>query len=220
MVRWGRLVTDQQPQKIIQTAGGGLAVHFRPDDVSAKQLYDAMTAIITPRPIAWVSTLSSGGTANLAPYSFFNGVGIHPPTIVFCPVNRPDGTPKDTLRNIRETGQFVVNLVQSPHFDAMKMTSADVNADEFELAGLSQAPSVVVDVPRVAGVGAAIECELHSAIQLAAGPSAANLVIGRIVAIYADDSLLDDEGQIDSSRVDTLGRMGGKAYTRTGDRIF
>ena len=194
-------------------------MQFRPQDVSGKRLYDAMVAIITPRPIAWVSTVSTAGVTNLAPYSFFNGVGIHPPTIVFCPVNRPDGTPKDTLRNIQAGGQFVVNLVQEPHFEAMKATAAEVEGDEFELAELQREPSAVVDVPRVAGVAAAIECELHSAIQLAAGPSAANLVIGRIVSIYADDLVVDDDDQIDPERIQTLGRMGGKAYARTADRV-
>ncbi|MEM9586337.1 MAG: flavin reductase family protein, partial [Planctomycetota bacterium] len=98
-------------------------MHIDPSQTSVSALYHWMVGLITPRPIAWVSTRSQEGHRNLAPYSFFNGVGAKPPTLMFCPANRDDGTPKDTLENIRQTGQFVINVVTESVLQAMNLTA-------------------------------------------------------------------------------------------------
>ena len=192
-----------------------------PKQISTRELYAWMVRLITPRPIAWVSTLSADGVANLAPFSFFNGVGANPPTIVFCPANKRDGTPKDTLANIHQNGQFVVNVVTESMAQAMNVTSAEFGfeIDEFEMAGIEKVESECVSPPRVAGVAAALECELHQAIQLGTGPGGANLVIGRIVRIHVGDQLLSEVGEFDAPRLETVGRMGGEDYVRTSDRF-
>ncbi|MEM6364554.1 MAG: flavin reductase family protein [Planctomycetota bacterium] len=198
---------------------------IQPGDVSMRQFYDAMVAVITPRPIAWVSTRrrSSEGQVhdNLAPYSFFNGVGANPPTLMFCPAFKADGTPKDTHANIITSGEFVVNIVTDAFFDAMKQSADGVAADEdeFDMTDLAKVDSHCVDVPRVADVAAAIECRLHTALQLGAGPGGANLIVGHIVAIHVDEAVLGDEGQVDPEKVLTIGRMGGPRYTDTQNRF-
>jgi len=199
-------------------AGDG--VLLRPEDVSLRRFYEAMVAVITPRPIAWISTVSLQGAANLAPYSFFNGVGANPPTVMFCPALKPDGTPKDSLANVQATGEFVVNIVTEPFAEAMKLTAAetDPDCDEFDMAQLAKTDSALVRPPRVAGAAAAIECQLHTALQLGTGPGGANLVIGRVLGIYlAEDSLTD--GRPDPERIATIGRMGGPRYTFTRERF-
>lgn len=192
-----------------------------PDAISKLDLYNHMTRLITPRPIAWVSTRSRGGIDNLAPYSYFNAVGTKPPTLMFCPANKMDGTKKDTLVNIEATGQFVVNIVSGAMVLPMNQSSAEYPAEvsEFAAVGLSRARSCRIEVPRVAEAFAAIECDLHSVVILGTGPGGASLVIGRIVAIYIDDRCLDSTGQIDPSILDTVGRMGGPFYASTRERF-
>ncbi len=192
-----------------------------PNEQSVREIYAWMVRLITPRPIAWVSTLSDDGVANLAPFSFFNGVGANPPTLLFCPANRRDGTPKDTLVNIQRTGQFVVNIVTDPDAEAMNTTSGewDPSEDEFEIADLDKADSLCVKPPRVAVCKAAMECTLLEAIQLGTGPGGANVVIGRIVQIHVSDEMIGEDGQLDAQRMATIGRMGDADYVRTGDRF-
>ncbi|EMI55149.1 flavin reductase family protein [Rhodopirellula sallentina] len=192
-----------------------------PSEFSVRRLYEAMTAIITPRPIAWVSTIDHEGVCNLAPYSFFNGVGANPPTLMFCPANKPDGTAKDTLANIRANGQFVVNIVTDETFAEMKHSALEVASeeDEFVLTGTEKTASSVVAPPRVSNVAAAMECELLTAMQLGVGPGGANLVVGKIVSIHLRDNVLDADGRVDPEKIATIGRMGGPRYTKTLDRF-
>lgn len=192
-----------------------------PAQMRTRDIYRWMVGLITPRPIAWVSTVSPSGVANLAPFSFFNGVGANPPLVMFCPANGPDGKPKDTLANIHAGGEFVVNLVTEPLAEPMNATSAEFAAevDEFQICKLSKADSVRVTPPRVHGVAAAMECTLHQAIQLGTGPGGANLVIGRIVYLHVDDGLMDAEGNLMADRLHTIGRLGGAGYSKTTDRF-
>ncbi len=192
-----------------------------PTDLSTRDLYTWMVRLITPRPIAWVSTVSDDGVANLAPFSFFNGVGANPPTIMFAPANKRDGTPKDTLANIKQNGQFVVNLVTESVAETMNLTSTEVapDVDEFEFAKVQRVESTCVAPPRVAASAAAFECELHQVIELGTGPAGANVVIGRILMMHVDDRLLDEQGSFDAVRLSTIGRMGGDEYVRTSDRF-
>ena len=196
-------------------------MQINPSDLSTRELYAWMIRLITPRPIAWVSTISAAGVTNLAPFSFFNGVGANPPTVLFCPANNRFGQPKDTLVNVRQTGQFVVNLVTESDAESMNLTSSEVDpeVDEFEFASIPKASCQHVSPPRVANASAALECELVEAITLGTGPGGANLVIGRIVWFHLADRLLDEQGEFRPEQLDTIGRMGGQDYVRTRDRF-
>lgn len=190
-----------------------------PSEVSVRRMYQLMIGAITPRPIAWVSTVSPKGVPNLAPYSFFNGVTASPPTVVFSPVNRRDGSKKDTVRNIEDNGEFVLNVVSHDLAEAMNASSAELPYDEseFDRSGLTPTPSTSVAPPCVAEAKVRFECNLHQIVHVGEGPLASNLVIGRILLMHVDDEVLDGEGLIDPRKLDTVGRMGGIGYARTTD---
>ena len=184
-------------------------MQFDVSDLSIQDTYLRMVQLITPRPIAWVSTRSVDGIANLAPYSFFSGVGANPPTICFAPANNRDGKPKDTLENIRRTGEFVVNIVTETVAQAMHRSADELgpDIDEFELTELEKADCVKVNVPRVKAAVAAMECTLHSSIALGTGPGGANLVIGNVLYFHVQDDL------VETKSLQTVGRVGRREYT-------
>ena len=189
-----------------------------PAAISARDTYRLMIGAITPRPIAWVSTISPAGVTNLAPFSFFSGVAASPPTLAFSPVNRRDGSKKDTVRNIEATGEFVVNVVDHARAAEMNCTSDDEIAyevSEFDTCGVGAVASERVKPPRVAASPVQMECALHQIVPVGEGPLAANLVIGRILLIHIEDGVLDAARNIDPRALDTIGRMGGEGYTRT-----
>ena len=192
-----------------------------PSVLPARDVYRTMIALITPRPIGWVSTVSQSGVTNLAPFSFFNGVGATPPTLVFSTVNHRDGRPKDTLVNIEATGEFVVNVASYDMRDKVNESSEELphGESEFERFGLEAAPSERVRPPRVAASHACFECALHQIVRVGEGALAASLVIGRILVMHVADHVLDDKGRIDPGRLDTIGRLGGEEYVRTTDRF-
>ena len=192
-----------------------------PDSVPAREVYQQMVRAIVPRPIAWVSTVSAAGHANLAPYSFFTGVTSNPPSVVFSAVNNRRGEAKDTLANIREVPQFVVNVVTHELKDAMNLTSGsfDRGDSEFERAGLTPLKSTRVRPPRVAEAAVAMECELMQIVPVGKGAGAANLIIGRIRLIHVADAVADEDGQIDPAKLDAIGRMGDDTYATTRDRF-
>ena len=191
-----------------------------PTESSVREIYTLMVQLITPRPIAWVSSVSKAGVTNLAPYSFFNGVGANPPTVVFCPANQRDGSPKDSLRNVLETNEFVVNVVSSDDAALMNQSSANYDSEvsEFEVIGIETLESEKVTPPRIASSRAQFECRLLQHIELGTGPSGANVVIGEIVLLHVADSIISD-GIVDPAKLDNIGRLGGKAYTKTTDRF-
>jgi len=192
-----------------------------PAELSSSEVYAMMIRIITPRPIAWVSTISPNGVGNLAPFSYFAGVGSNPPSLVFSCVNRPDGTPKDTVRNLAAIPEFVVNVV--PYSLAKKMHATsnefDYEVSEFEQVGLTAAASVRVKPHQVAESPIRMECQVLEKLQIGIGPGAANLIVGKIVWIDVNDQILDERGKIDPQLVDAIGRMGGRSYCRTQDRF-
>ncbi|MGC2365932.1 MAG: flavin reductase family protein [Candidatus Sulfotelmatobacter sp.] len=198
-----------------------------PSDLSHAELYGVLLNSVAPRPIAWVSTISAPGDLNLAPFSFFNVVCADPPLLGFSPgLRRPrqaeasQGEAKDTLRNIRETREFVINVVTYELAEAMNVTSGeyDASVNEFELAKLSTQPSNVVRPPRVAESPVSFECKLHQILDFSAAPTGGSLVIGRIVSIHISDAHLKD-GTLDRNSLDLIGRMGGLQYTRTTQRF-
>lgn len=189
--------------------------------MSDKAIYHLLVQLVVPRPIAWVSTISDDGVTNLAPYSFFNAVGANPPTLMFCPVNRADGTFKDSLVNIQQNGEFVVNVVSYDLADAMNQTAAEFDSEvsEFEAVGIKSAASVSVKPPRVANCLACFECRLNRVIHLAPGPVGANIVIGNIVRAEVNDAVINSSGRIDPEKLDAVGRMGGATFVRTTERF-
>ena len=177
-----------------------------------------LTGVIVPRPIAFVSTISPDGEVNLAPYSFFNAVSYS--HVVFSSSRHVGNKSKDTLRNIEETGQFVVNIVVDPIADAMNATAAEYpeGVDEFEIAGLTHAPSQIVKPPRVAESPVNIECELDQVVQIGSGPHEHGLVIGKILLMHVRDDVIDGH-RINQAKLMATGRMAGNMYCRTNDRF-
>jgi flavin reductase (DIM6/NTAB) family NADH-FMN oxidoreductase RutF len=187
----------------------------------ARDAYAWMISTILPRPIAWVSTISAAGKTNLAPFSFFQGVTSNPPTLMFVPVNTRDGTRKDTVRNIEEVPEFVVNLVSFALAEKMNATSAMLpyGESEFETCGVAAAPSERVRPPRVAAAPVAFECTLDRFVHIGEGPLAANVVFGRIQLAHVADTILGENGKPDPDKLDLIGRMGGDTFTRTRERF-
>ena len=140
---------------------------------------------------------------------------------MFSPVNRPDGSKKDTVVNIEENGEFVINVVSHSVAEKMNLTSGDYGPgeDEFDIAGLTQVPSKTVKPFRVAESSAHFECELIQIVHVGEGPLAANLVIGKIKHLHIDDAMLDERGRVDPDKLDNVGRMGGAYYSTTRDRF-
>lgn len=193
-------------------------------DFSALRPRDAyawMISTILPRPIAWVSTISADGKTNLAPFSFFQGVTSNPPTLLFCPVNDRNGNKKDTVRNIEQVPEFVVNLVPFALAEQMNATSAllPYGESEFERFGVAARTSERVRPPRVAGAPVAFECTLDRFVHIGEGPLAANVVFGRIHVAHVADEILGADGKPDAAKLDLIGRMGGEAYARTTERF-
>ena len=176
-----------------------------------------LTGVIVPRPIAFVSTVSPSGEVNLAPYSFFNAVSYK--NVVFSSSRNVGDKSKDTLRNIEETGEFVVNIVVDPIAEAMNATAAEFpeGEDEFGIAGLTHAPSQIVKAPRVAESPVNIECKLNQIVSLGSGDHEHGLVIGDIVLMHVRDDIIDGH-RIDQAKLMATGRMAGNMYCRTSDR--
>ncbi|MGH7741268.1 MAG: flavin reductase family protein [Candidatus Eiseniibacteriota bacterium] len=180
-----------------------------PAGIAANAMYRLMTEVVVPRPIAFVSTRSAAGQMNLAPFSYFNAVSSAPPLISISFSERADD-PKDTLRNIRETGDFVVNLVSEPLLGAMAKTAGEWprTTDEFEVAGLAPESARRVQAPRVAQSPVHLECRLHREIPLGNGV----LVVGEIVLVEISDDVLTD-GRVDPLKLRPVGRLSGELYS-------
>jgi flavin reductase (DIM6/NTAB) family NADH-FMN oxidoreductase RutF len=183
-------------------------------------VYKILIGAIVPRPIGWISTVDANGRRNLAPFSFFNAVSGRPPHVVFSPMIRETDTgEKDTLRNVRATGEFVVNIVTEALAQAMNLTSTELppEIDEFDLAGLTATPSVAVRAPRVAESPIHLECRVAHLWEIGDTPGAATLVVGRVVHLHVDSSVLLGEDKIDLARLQPIGRLSGAGYCRVTD---
>ena len=207
----------------------GPMLSLDPAECSARDIYKLMTGIIVPRPVALVSTMSRSGGNNLAPFSFFSGVGSAPPMVIFCPALRTAALPlagqpsdmrKDTLRNVEESGEFVINVVNEAMAAAANMTAAEVapEVDEFALAGLTAAPSEVVRPARVMESLAQMECKLRQIIYTGSAPGSGVIVLGEVVRFHLRAELMDDF-RVDPQGLDAVGRMAGNTWVRTGDRF-
>jgi flavin reductase (DIM6/NTAB) family NADH-FMN oxidoreductase RutF len=195
-------------------------MEITPSDLPHQSVYKLMIGSIVPRPIGWVSSLDAEGRLNLAPFSFFNAVCPKPPTVLFCPqIRGSDGHPKDTLRNVRATGEFVINIVSESVAEAMNQTSAEVpyGVDEFTLAGLTPLPSVIVRPPRVGESLVHYECRVTQIVEISDQPGGGSIVIGEVLHIHVDDSILIGTDKIDPRKLQAIGRLAGTTYTRTTD---
>lgn len=182
-----------------------------------RDAYNWMINVITPRPIAWVSTISAEGKTNLAPFSFFQGVCASPPTVIFCGAHDRTGKKKDSVINVEAMPEFVVNVVPYSLHEVMNLTAAPLphGESEFEKFDIATAPSLMVRPPRVAAAPVAMECKLERIVELGRGPLGSSVVFGSIVSMYVSETVLDAKGAIDPVKLDTIGRMGGDWYTRT-----
>ena len=197
------------------------AIHFYEPRNGHGLPHDPFNAIVGPRPIGWISSRDPDGVLNLAPYSFFNGFNYTPPIIGFASTSR-----KDSLNNIERTGEFCWNLVTRELAEQMNASCAAVppDVDEFQLAGLTTAPSRVVSVPRVAETPVSFECRLSQIVQLqsAAGTKIDTwLVLGEVVGVHIDTRLLQD-GIYQTAAAHPIVRGGGPAdyFEITQDRLF
>ncbi len=184
-------------------------------DLDPVDSYKLASGLIVPRPIGWIGTRSGDGVANLAPFSFFNLVSGHPPTMVFAP---GAGGRKDTLDNVRETGEFTVNVVSAEVVEAMNTSAATVEADvdEFEFSGVTAAPSTQIAAPLVAECKANFECVLTDIVPIGSDPVRAHLVIGEAVVVHVEDALLDGT-RIDQAALQAVGRHVGNSYSHATD---
>ena len=181
--------------------------------------YQMLVGLVTPRPIAWVTTLSPSGVVNLAPFSFFNTFGANPPVVVFSPTLKRDGGKKDTLLNIEANSEFVVNASSEKHAELINLSSKMLPSDESELALTHQStiPSTNVQVPRLADVAFSLECKVLQIVPVGNGPISANLVIGQVVTMHIDDEVLDSKGLPDPRKIKAIARLGGDYWCRTQD---
>jgi len=196
---------------------------FRPEELKRGELYQLLNRSIAPRPIAFVSSLDSAGVANLAPFSYFTAGGVNPPSLVFSVLYDRNAQPKDTLRNIRATREYTVNVVNREMAERMNLTSGDwpPEVDEFVQAGFTKEPSLLVTPSRVAESPVALECRLHLIVPHGDGPMSAHYVIGEVVAARVHGSCLDPDGLPDPERIDPIGRMGKDSYVHaTGAALF
>ena len=189
---------------------------YKPEDGHGLP-HNPFKAIVTPRPIGWISTRDSDGRDNLAPYSFFNCLSADPPILALGVENKPDRSFKDTAYNIRMTECFTVNIVDRANVEAMSVTAAgfEPEVDELQMAGLSAAPGIKVACPRIAEAPVAFECERYLGIEVS---SAREIILGRIVMAHIREDIIDPATcYSDHARLDAIGRMGGNGYAGTLD---
>ncbi|WP_297445761.1 flavin reductase family protein [Desulfurobacterium sp.] len=177
-----------------------------------KEISKLIFNTVVPRPIAWITTVSADGIVNLAPFSFYNAITTKPPLLFVSIGKRKDGTEKDTVRNIKETGEFVINVVTETFLEEMVKTGEDLSPEESEVEkfNIETVPSTKVKPPIVKGVPAAFECTLKEILEI--GDTPMNVVIGEVVAIHYIEEIINFSKGI-------VGRLGGKRYTVISDEV-
>ncbi len=195
-----------------------------PGAIKPADLHQYLLGAVAPRPIAFASTVDAKGVPNLAPYSFFNCFSSNPPILVFSSNRRvTDNTTKDTLHNILETNEVVINVVTYKIVRQAALTSIEYprEVSEFEKAGLTPIPSDLVKPYRVKESPVQMECQVQDVIPLGDKGGAGYLIICRVVRLHVDEAILDENGRIDPQRIDLMGRMGRAYYTRaSGESIY
>jgi len=195
-------------------------VTLTPESMQARAPYNLLTSIAAPRPIAWASTISADGVPNIAPFSFYNAVAGSPPTIMFSVSYRVRTKPKekDTLRNVREVGEFVSHVVDEEMADAMIKTSADYpyGVNEFKIAALETIPSMDVKPPRVARAPVAMECRVTQIVPVEGATNV--MVLGEVLRFHIREDLYRSNGLVDTVRMKPITRLGGPVeYAKIGE---
>jgi len=192
-------------------------------DMPARELYGFLTSAVVPRPIAFASTIDSAGNVNLSPFSYFNMFSSNPPVLVFSPVRRSaDGTVKDTLHNIAEVPEVVINLVNYRLVHQMSLASAGYprGVNEFRKAGLTEEASVAVRPPRVGESPVSFECRVTQTVELGREGGAGTLIICEVVHVHVEEKLLMPDGRIDPFHLDAVARLGGNWYARVDEHAL
>ncbi|MBZ5602190.1 MAG: flavin reductase family protein [Acidobacteriia bacterium] len=189
-----------------------------PASTPQRDVYKLLIGSVVPRPIGFVSTVSTEGVFNLAPFSFFNAVCGDPPMVCFAISHRDPS--KDTARNVAATREFVVNIVSEEIAEKMNLTSGDYaqGVDEFAVAGLTPVASEAVRAPRVAESPVSMECRVVQMIDLSPKPAGTDLVIGEVVRFHVKDEIVENF-RIDPDKLKAIARMGGNEYSRSRDRF-
>ncbi len=194
-------------------------MNFDVEKARGREIYNLLIGLVAPRPIALVTSMNEEGRLNAAPFSAYNYLCTDPPIVALGVTNRPSGefVPKDTARNIRRTGEFVVNVVTEDILGPMNICATDFPAevDELEMAGLTTAPSERIKVPRIKEAHAALECREHTTMEI----GRSRIILGRVVAIYVEDRFVDPKGPyIKADELHAMGRMNGLgSYVKTQD---
>jgi flavin reductase (DIM6/NTAB) family NADH-FMN oxidoreductase RutF len=195
-------------------------MNFDPNHIEATQIYQLMVGSITPRPIAWISTLSDTGVLNLAPYSFFTVASCNPPVLTVTQVNPRDRAAKDTLTNLRATKECVVNIVSEELAELMNASCGDYAPDisEFAVLDIESAPSQQVNVAGVKAAKVRFECTLRDVVSISSLPMGGHMMLLDVVNIFVNESVLV-EGQIAPHLLNTIGKLGGNLYSTTHERF-
>jgi flavin reductase (DIM6/NTAB) family NADH-FMN oxidoreductase RutF len=195
-----------------------------PSDISQPELHAYLLSAVAPRPICFASTVDKDGNVNLSPFSFFNVFSSNPPVLIFSPARSGrDGSMKHTHQNVLEVPEVVINIVNYPMVEQMSLSSTayDKGVNEFEKAGFTQVKSDVVTPPRVGEAPVAMECTVTQVIPLSDAPGAGNLILAKVERMHIQEEYLAADGQLDTQKLDLVGRMGGSWYTRSsGDSLF
>ncbi|MCC7275249.1 MAG: flavin reductase family protein [Alphaproteobacteria bacterium] len=196
-------------------------MEFDFETLDAPSRYKLLSQVVVPRPIALVTAVDRAGRVNAAPYSFFNVMSQAPPLVVIGIENRPDGTPKDTAQFPRESGEFVVNMVDFAIAGAMNVCAVDFPPGENELqaAGLTAVASTKVTAPRIAEAPVSLECRKFALVEI--GPRGRSILVGEVVHLHVRDDAVTDPVRlhVDPGRLDIVGRLGGFGYVRTTERF-
>ena len=194
-----------------------------PKSISQPELHSYLLSAVAPRPICFASTIDKAGNVNLSPFSFFNVFSSNPPIMIFSPARSGrDNSLKHSHENVKEVAEVVINIVNYPIVEQMSLSSTayEKGVNEFTKAGLTQVPSEKVKPPRVGEAPVAFECSVTEVIELADTPGAGNLILAKVELIHINEEYLTD-GQLDTQKLDLVGRMGGSWYTRSsGDSLF
>ena len=198
-------------------------ISITPQEVSTAKLHSYLLSAVSPRPIAFASTMDEDGNVNLSPFSFFNVFSANPPILIFSPARRVrDNTTKHTLENVLKTKEVVINIVNFEMVQQMSLSSTEYpdGVNEFVKSGLTQVASEMIKPPRVVEAPVQFECKVNDVIALGAKGGAGNLIIAEVVKLHIKESILDAEGKIDAVKIDTVARMGANWYNRSKEGMF
>ena len=198
-------------------------ISITPQEVSTAKLHGYLLSAVSPRPIAFASTMDEDGNVNLSPFSFFNVFSANPPILIFSPARRVrDNTTKHTLENVLKTKEVVINIVNFEMVQQMSLSSTEYpdGVNEFVKSGLTQVASEMIKPPRVVEAPVQFECKVNDVIALGTEGGAGNLIIAEVVKLHIKESILDAEGKIDAVKIDTVARMGANWYNRSKEGMF